>query len=181
MKDQHTYLLEPGKWNAQGKWYDRNGESVGLEGTTTITHGEQVWEHRGNLRLLRPVPVEFENIYEVKPLVASADMEEQEPPTMQNEVETQIATALLGTGTGTEQPVAAQTEWTSVNRSIGRLSGRYALAKGSILSIARSESGYHKTFEYLRRVNKDIYHSRGALFVGENMVSSWAMVLRREQ
>ena len=213
MKEHHTYLLEPGKWQAQGKWYDRNGESVNLEGVTTITHGKDRWEHRGSLRLLRPVPVSFENVYEVKPFEAQAQSaaasETQESPSSYgwfqpgssspqkqescqteelavkgrselvsgfslSDADSELETLAAG------HSVQAQTEWKSVNRSVGRLTGRYALVKESILSIARSESGYHKSFEYLRKVNKNVYHSRGALFIGDNMVSSWAMVLRRD-
>lgn len=71
------------------------------------------------------------------------------------------------------------TAWRSDNPSLGRLTGLFVVVDDSIISTIASDDGKISGIEYLRKVNEDLYVSRGFIFRGNEKVSSWAAELVR--
>lgn len=86
-------------------------------------------------------------------------------------------TSIMSPFTEGEQNV----RWTSINKSLGRLAGQYTFEENAIVSSASSESGYHKSYERLERINDHEYMNSGSLFVGGERISSWEISLTRAQ
>jgi hypothetical protein len=65
---EHTFLVQEGLWEATGKYYDEDSNTVQAEGKNRIEHQRDKWINKGTMKLLLDEPVEFTNIYEIKPL-----------------------------------------------------------------------------------------------------------------
>lgn len=75
----------------------------------------------------------------------------------------------------------AAIKWSSENATLGKLQGTFSVIGSSILSVYRSESaGYHGA-DHLRRLDDDSYESTGMLLLEERRLSSWQVLLRRQQ
>lgn len=68
MSVRHTYLFQPGKWRAQGRYYGPQGMPVQAEGEVEIVHGPDKWENRGVMRIDKPGEREYANVYEMQPV-----------------------------------------------------------------------------------------------------------------
>lgn len=62
---QHSYLDQPGRWRARGRFWDRDGRAVQAEGWSEMRHEGAIWELVGELRLLGPEPVTFSSRYQI--------------------------------------------------------------------------------------------------------------------
>lgn len=69
---RHTYLFQPGKWRARGRYYGPQGMPVEAEGEVEIAHGPDKWENRGVMRIKGPGAREFRNNYEMPPIPKGA-------------------------------------------------------------------------------------------------------------
>jgi hypothetical protein len=69
------------------------------------------------------------------------------------------------------------TSWISFNPAIGNMAGRFAVIDDTILSEFRSADDRFSGAEALRQINNQTYRSRGALFDGGRLISSWAVTL----
>ena len=65
---EHTFLLKPGVWQAQGHFITPDGAVAQAEGRTVITHEPQAWRLQGLMRVLLDEPLEISNDYEVQPM-----------------------------------------------------------------------------------------------------------------
>jgi hypothetical protein len=61
----HTFLFEPGLWNATGTFWRGDGEPLQAEGRTEIAHRPECWLLSGSLRVLGCPPVEFVSAYSI--------------------------------------------------------------------------------------------------------------------
>ncbi len=73
------------------------------------------------------------------------------------------------------------TEWTSVVRVLGTLSGFMTFLDDSIFSLSNSEDGQYAGFDLMMMIDENTYINRGALFMGDEMQSSWSMELVRKK
>ncbi len=71
------------------------------------------------------------------------------------------------------------TGWKSRNRVLGNLKGRFVFVKDSILSLFRSEEGRYSGTEWLQMIREGTYQSRRVLLVGDRVLSSWVMEMRK--
>jgi hypothetical protein len=71
------------------------------------------------------------------------------------------------------------TSWSSRNRVLGNLTGHFVILKDSILSLFRSEEGRYSGTEWLQMVGEGIYQSRRVLLIGDRVLSSWVMEMRK--
>jgi hypothetical protein len=69
---EHTFLLSPGLWRAEGEFVDAIGNLVGVEGTAEVRHYPDKWVYEGLLRTLAPAPQETRTLYEIHPLAPGA-------------------------------------------------------------------------------------------------------------
>jgi hypothetical protein len=63
----HTFLFEPGVWNAQGTFWRADGEALEARGRTEIAHHPECWLLAGTLKVLGSPPVEFVSAYSISP------------------------------------------------------------------------------------------------------------------
>jgi len=69
---EHTFLLRPGLWRAEGEVLDAIGNLVGVEGSAELRHYPDKWIYEGVLRTLTPTPQETRTLYEIHPLAPGA-------------------------------------------------------------------------------------------------------------
>jgi hypothetical protein len=72
------------------------------------------------------------------------------------------------------------TAWKSENPVLGTLSGNFVIIGDRILSAYQSRDGTHRGAECLWRIDDENYGGVGALFRGDQRVSSWEVRLTRE-
>jgi hypothetical protein len=72
----------------------------------------------------------------------------------------------------------AAVKWSSENAHLGKLHGTFSVIGSSILSVYRSDTGYHGA-DHLRRIDDDSYESTGLLMLESRRLSSWQLLLRR--
>lgn len=77
------------------------------------------------------------------------------------------------------QPGAAATTWSSANPALGRLTGSLAAVADSLLLTGATADSRFTVCESLRMIEEATYEDRGALFECGELVSSWAVTLRR--
>lgn len=65
---KHTYILEPGKWDATGKYYNNSQNYVTVRGEAESIHGESEWTLVVTLRLDMENPLDFYSKYLIKPV-----------------------------------------------------------------------------------------------------------------
>jgi len=70
--------------------------------------------------------------------------------------------------------------WHAQNPAVGNMKGRFILVAESILSTAKAERSGVWATETMVRVDDDHYEARGVFVMAEEVVSSWAVTLRRE-
>lgn len=73
------------------------------------------------------------------------------------------------------------TTWTSLNPTLGKLSGKFAVVDDSIISSFKSENLVYTGLEFLKKVDDDKYINRGVLLKDGEKFSSWAVELTREK
>ena len=69
------------------------------------------------------------------------------------------------------------TLWTSSNNALGKLTGKFVRVGDTILSLFRSEDSEYTGTEYLLRISSISYRNWGALFHGNDKLSSWMIRL----
>jgi hypothetical protein len=73
----------------------------------------------------------------------------------------------------------ASLTWTFESEMFGKMTGRFAVVGGSILSIyACDASGYHGA-EHLGKIDPNTYRSAGMLQLKDRVMYSWEMLLKR--
>lgn len=75
----------------------------------------------------------------------------------------------------------SSTVWISLNPSLGRMEGTFAIIGNSILSTFRSERGDYSGSEYFLKEDDTTYQVKGVLFKGKGKVYSWEAMLTREE
>lgn len=71
--NKHTFLVEQGLWNAYGHYYDEKMAKVIVEGQSKMIHGPCIWLNESFMRLVLSTPIEFKNVYEIKPFAENSD------------------------------------------------------------------------------------------------------------
>jgi len=66
-EEQHTFLLEPARWQAMGEFTGQSGEPAPASGAAVISHGKRLWRNQGVMRIAGDVPLEIANVYEIVP------------------------------------------------------------------------------------------------------------------
>src|SRR5215471_12761641 len=66
---QHTFLLEPGRWIADGRNIDAAGEVTRAEGEAVFTHRPDLWVNESWMRVGDGQGTTYRNRYEFQPLV----------------------------------------------------------------------------------------------------------------
>jgi len=61
----HTFLFEPGVWNAEGIFWREDGEALAALGRTEITHQSECWLLSGTMKVLGSPSIEFVNAYTI--------------------------------------------------------------------------------------------------------------------
>ncbi len=69
---EHTFLLRPGLWRAEGEFFDALGNLTGVEGSAEVRHYPDQWIYEGVLRTLSPTPQETRTLYQIQPLAPGA-------------------------------------------------------------------------------------------------------------
>lgn len=65
----HVFLLEEGRWKAEGTYWQVSGGARPMRGTARIVHAEDVWVNESETVVGDgESPVRFQNRYEVRPL-----------------------------------------------------------------------------------------------------------------
>lgn len=67
---EHTFLLAPGLWRAEGEVTDALGSLTAIEGEVAIRHYPDKWIYEAALRTLVAQPVEQRTLYEIQPLAS---------------------------------------------------------------------------------------------------------------
>jgi len=70
---QHTFLLSPGKWRAEGKFTDENDVNSMTEGLITIEHDYDYWLFKRRLQLLERSEPDIKNDYKIQPWTEGRD------------------------------------------------------------------------------------------------------------
>ncbi len=70
---QHTFLLTPGKWRAEGKYTDETDISSAAEGLITIEHAYSFWYYKSRIQLLERNEPEIKNDYKIQPWKQGSD------------------------------------------------------------------------------------------------------------
>ena len=71
------------------------------------------------------------------------------------------------------------TTWTSLNPTLGKLSGKFVIVDDSIISSFKSENLIYTGLELLTKIDDDKYINRGVLLKDGEKFSSWAVELTR--
>lgn len=69
---EHTFLLRPGLWRAEGEVFDGFGNLTGVEGSAEVRHYPDKWIYEGLLRAMTATPQETRTLYEIHPLAPGA-------------------------------------------------------------------------------------------------------------
>lgn len=67
MSAPHTFLLEPGTWQAAGSYWDSDERRFDAAGSVEIIHQPRLWVNAAVMRVARDTPVELVNRYEIVP------------------------------------------------------------------------------------------------------------------
>ena len=62
---KHTFLFEPGIWNAEGTFWREDGQALAALGRTEIAHHTECGLLSGTMKVLGSPPVEFVNAYSI--------------------------------------------------------------------------------------------------------------------
>lgn len=63
---EHTYLLRPGRWRAEGTYYDETGRPFPLAGETELVQEGAERHLDGWMEVSGPAPVRFTNRYIIR-------------------------------------------------------------------------------------------------------------------
>lgn len=63
---EHTYLLRPGTWRAEGTYYDETGRAFPLTGRSKLVRSEEQWRLEGELETAAPQPLRVTNRYGIR-------------------------------------------------------------------------------------------------------------------
>jgi hypothetical protein len=64
---KHTFLFEEATWVATGVYFDVENNPIPAAGETTVTHAQNLWIHKGAIRVFGIKPLEIINTYEIIP------------------------------------------------------------------------------------------------------------------
>lgn len=62
---KHTYLFRPGRWRAEGTYYDEADRALPLTGWSEVLRTQQQWTLDGALEVQLPTPLRFTNRYQL--------------------------------------------------------------------------------------------------------------------
>jgi hypothetical protein len=62
---QHTWLFEPGVWNATGQFWERGEIAREGRGTSIVRHTSGGWIVQGAMEIVAEPPVRFQNTYRI--------------------------------------------------------------------------------------------------------------------
>ena len=63
---KHTYLFRPGRWRAEGTYYDEADRALPLTGWSEVLRTQQRWTLDGALEVQLPTPLRFTNRYQLR-------------------------------------------------------------------------------------------------------------------
>ena len=63
---KHTYLFRPGRWRAEGTYYDGADRALPLTGWSEVLRTQQQWTLDGALEVQLPTPLRFTNRYQLR-------------------------------------------------------------------------------------------------------------------
>ncbi len=64
----HSFLVEPGHWQARGTLFDAAGHGCPLAGNMDITHDGECWHNEAALSMPQEAPIDLSGTYDVVPL-----------------------------------------------------------------------------------------------------------------
>jgi hypothetical protein len=69
----HSFLLRPGRWIADGTFFDGAGHESKAGGYAEIKHERLKWTNSGKMTVQGDSPMSFENTYEIRPFDSGSD------------------------------------------------------------------------------------------------------------
>ena len=153
----HTFLCQPGLWNATGVYLDPKGKETRASGTTRVTHEKGRWQVDGFLefqdesrapdsnRAGGDEPVRYESACEMEPFPDNG----------------------------------FQTEWMSESPMFGSMRGIFLQLANVLVSTGESSDGRFVLSEWLERIDQDNYVGRGVLLDRGERVAAWALHMER--
>lgn len=155
---RHTFLCQPGLWNASGVYLDPNGKETRASGTTRITHERGRWQVDGVLELRD----------ESDPSEPSRDGTGEQPLRYESACEIEPF-----------PDNGFQTEWRSESPVFGRMKGIYLRLADVLVSTGESSDGRFVLSEWMERIDQDHYVGRGVLLERGERVAAWALHMER--
>lgn len=73
MDIRHTFLLQAGKWRAEGTFYDAEANAMPISGSAIITHEGGIWYNRALMTIHTDTATDIECVYEIVPISKGAD------------------------------------------------------------------------------------------------------------
>ncbi|KAA3618099.1 MAG: hypothetical protein DWQ05_08635 [Calditrichaeota bacterium] len=64
---QHTLILNPGEWHAEGRFINENEVSIPAEGTIRILHEFDAWRYESEIRIHNDQEPDIKNKYIIQP------------------------------------------------------------------------------------------------------------------
>ena len=64
---RHSFLFEPGHWQARGTLFDAAGDGCALAGDLHVTHGADSWHNEAAISLEKETPFNLSGSYDVVP------------------------------------------------------------------------------------------------------------------
>jgi hypothetical protein len=68
----HTFIVQPGRWRAEGKFIDGTGLEIAAAGEAVVEHADERWLNRSSFSLEDEAHTNVANAYEIVPLADGA-------------------------------------------------------------------------------------------------------------
>jgi len=148
----HTFLLEPGRWNLQGSWLERNGMPIGVKGQTLVAWSKDNWFTMAT-KLIFPGGERSEITLQYK--------------------------GLLDAG---ERQYTFKLQHSSFQHSkLGRVEGEGWISPETIIQRYWVLSDHQRRggFETLHRLSDDSYYLTSSILAGHHLISTMEASLER--
>ena len=63
---KHTYLFRPGRWRAEGTYYDEQDRASPMTGWSELSRSGERWSLEGVLEVAEPYPLRLSNWYTIR-------------------------------------------------------------------------------------------------------------------
>ncbi len=154
---RHTFLCQPGLWNATGVYLDPDGNESQAGGTMRVAHEQGRWQTEGVLDFAE-TPAEFGADQTDQGLPGRFQWICQMEPFPEN---------------------GFQTEWMADSDRFGHMKGITLTVSNALVSTGESSDGRYVLSEWQERINEDHYVARGVILDRGRRVAAWALHMER--